>query len=183
MWSLKTTMLVVLVLAGLSVAGWYWYTYMQHMPADIQQTSASQDMPVPPLSRTYRNDALRMSFSYPEGYTVREVGGEEGGTILIENPGDSGRGVQIAITPYTGTDTTITAERVQEDIPDMQVEDAQPVSLGVAGEGVAFKSDNESFGGDSREVWFVVAGRLYQVSTYAVYDKVLQAIMGTWSFF
>lgn len=171
------------VLAVLVGAGWYWYTHIWQVPTATEQTGMAQDMPVPPLSQSYKNDALRLSFSYPDGYAVREVGGEEGGTILIENPDDSGRGIQISITPFTDTDTAITAERVQEDIPDMVVEDVQPVSLGVAGQGAAFTSDNESFGGDSREVWFVVAGRLYQVSTYAAYDKVLQAIMGTWKFY
>lgn len=174
-------LVVALILLG--IAGWYGYTHMRARDGANAVTPVEQEQPVPPLSQKYRNESLRLSFSYPEGYAVREVSGEEGGTILIENPDDSGRGIQIAVTPYTGTDTSITLERVQEDIPDMQVEDAQPVSLGAAGEGLAFRSDNESFGGNSREVWFVVAGRLYQISTYAAYDKVLQAIMGTWTFF
>lgn len=172
---------MALILLG--IAGWYGYTHMRARDGANAVTPVEQEQPVPPLSQKYRNESLRLSFSYPEGYAVREVSGEEGGTILIENSSDSHRGIQIAVSPYTDKDTTITAEQVMEDIPDMQVDDAQPVTLGVAGEGVAFKSDNENFGGDSREVWFVVAGRLYQVSTYAAYDKVLQAIMGTWGFF
>ncbi len=174
-------LVVALILVG--IAGWYGYTHMHSRGGVSSVKPAEQEQSVPPLSQKYRNESLRLSFSYPEGYTVREVGGKEGGTILIENSTDSHRGIQIAVSPYTDRDTTITAERVMNDIPDMQVDDAQQVNLGVAGEGVAFKSDNEDFGGDSREAWFIVAGHLYQISTYAEYDEVLKAIMGTWSFF
>lgn len=174
---------IAVTITVLTCVGWVWYTHSFTRGSESVDERAVTELPVLPLSQTYRNESLRLTFSYPAGYSVREVGGGEGGSILIENPEDASRGIQIAVSPYTDTDTSITAERVMRDIPDMEVRDPLPVSLGVAGQGISFKSDNEDFGGDSREVWFIVSGRLYQISTYATYDTVLQAIMGTWSFF
>ncbi len=183
---MKKVLVVMSVIVVVSLlAGGVWYThgfgFLSKKAQDRSVDTTVQNVPVPPLTETYRNDTFHFSFKYPAGYTVRETPSELATTILIERADHTG--IQIYITPYKDTDTTITAERVQSDVPDMEVSDPQPIILGSQGEGLAFKSDNDDFGGDSREVWFVVAGRLYQISTYAAYDKVLQAIMGTWTFF
>lgn len=138
---------------------------------------------VPPLTQKYTNDRYRFTFNYPEGYTVREVASEEGTNVLIENH-DSGKGVQIYVTGYVDSDTTITSERVMDEVGDMSVEDPQPIVLSAgSGQGLAFKSDNPDFGGNSREAWFIVGGHLYQISTYAEYDEFLKAVFATWTFF
>jgi hypothetical protein len=59
---------------------------------------------------------------------------------------------------------------------------AQLVEVGPNYVGLAFKSDNQAFDGASREVWFVFRGNLYQISTYAWLDPLLQAIFKTWQF-
>ncbi|MBP7741439.1 MAG: hypothetical protein KA104_01985 [Candidatus Pacebacteria bacterium] len=138
---------------------------------------------VPPLTQKYTNDTLRFTFNYSEGYMVREVASETGMSVLIEDQ-VSGKGVQIYVTPYADSDTTITQERVENEVGDMSVIDPQPIVLSAGGgEGLAFKSDNPDFGGNSREAWFIVGGHLYQISTYAEYDELLQAIFATWTFF
>jgi hypothetical protein len=48
--------------------------------------------------------------------------------------------------------------------------------------GLAFVSDNEAFGGRSREVWFVYDGYLYQISTYLGMDQLVQNVLASWTF-
>lgn len=173
----------VVVLGLVGFGGWYVLKggHLLDLP-HIGIESPIQEVPVPSLTETYRNETFHLSFKYPAGYTVREIPTELATTILIERESDQ-KGIQIYITPYKDTDTTITAERVQNEVPDIEVNDPQPIILGSAGEGLAFKSNNEDFGGDSREAWFIIAGNLYQISTYAEYDGLLKAIFATWSFF
>lgn len=175
--------MLIALLTVLSYGMW-WLWKADKLPLMSHPVTATgeEHMVVPELTQSYRNETYHLAFKYPEGYIVREVVSDTSTTILIENPSDN-KGIQIYITPYADKDTTITEERVLNDVPDIDVEDPQPILLGSAGEGLAFKSDNEEFGGDAREAWFVVAGNLYQITTYAAYDEVLKAIFATWSFF
>ncbi len=153
------------------------------IPGQNDQVVMPVQVVVAPLTQKYTNDTFRFSFNYPEGYTVREVVSETGTNVLIEDQ-VSGKGVQIYVTKYTDSNTTITPERVMDEVGDMSVEDSQPIVLSAGGgEGLAFKSDNQDFGGSSREAWFIVAGHLYQISTYAEYDEFLKAVFATWNFF
>ena len=65
----------------------------------------------------------------------------------------------------------------------MKVIDDQILEIGNNYKGVAFRSDNAAFDGDSREVWFVFKGNLFQISTYARLDPLLKAMFATWKFF
>lgn len=135
-------------------------------------------------SGLYTNSTYRFTAKLPVGYSVREMsasatsgGGSD--TILFEN--NSGDGIQILVTPYTEA-KDITKEIIKKDIPDMKIMDEQVVEVGLNHKGLAFKSDNQSFDGDSREVWFVFRGNLYQISTYARLDSTLKSIFATWQF-
>src|SRR3990167_4703188 len=66
--------------------------------------------------------------------------------------------------------------------PDMVIKDAQEVSIGDKRKGLAFGSDNAAFDGDSREVWFVFGGKLYQISAYMKHDDLLKGVFETWQF-
>jgi hypothetical protein len=91
--------------------------------------------------------------------------------------------VQILISEFDEPGSVLTTDRIKQDIPDMDIRDSQLILLGEqSGQGVAFLSDNESFAGNSREVWFVYKGKLYQISTYARLDPLLQSILATWKF-
>jgi hypothetical protein len=117
-------------------------------------------------------------------------------TILLQD--QKGDGIQILVTPYDDV-KVFTADMIRTAIPDMQISDVQTLEIGdpstssgqVSYKGVAFKSDNEAFGGDSREVWFVYPEcnrgvchpQLYQISTYARLDPLLKSLFATWEFF
>lgn len=173
--------LLLFTLLGLA-CWWAWNTGILTRSQTTGMPATPSQVEVTPLTQTYTNEVFNFSFKYPDGYAVRSIEGEGSVTILLERALDS-RGIQIHITPYTDKDIAITADRVQRDVPDISVEEPQPILLGETGEGLAFKSDNETFDGDSREAWFIVAGNLYQISTYAEYDELLKAIFATWSFF
>jgi len=144
---------------------------------------------VPLLSKEYTNDTYHFSLTLPEGFEARSMKQEVGETIVFEN--GSGDGIQIIITPFDEDLHVLTKERVQADVPGMQITDAQPVEIGdpstgsgqVYYQGLAFKSDNPAFDGASREVWFVFRGNLYQISTYERLDELLKKMFSTWKFF
>ncbi len=175
------------------VIGWFLFSENIPLRGSISNMLASSALPasgdtgepfvVPPLKNEYRNQQFGFSLSLPEGFRAGELPVDENGahTILLQNP--QGQGIQILITPYPDDIRVLTADMIRHDIPDMKISDVQPVEIGPDHRGVAFKSDNEAFGGDSREVWFIFRGNLYQISTYAHLDNLLQTLFGTWQFF
>lgn len=132
------------------------------------------------LTENYHNAKHRFSFKYPSGFAVRESAVSGGESLTVEN--SSAEGFQIYITPFDETGD-ITVERIKHDVPDLNVADPRPLLIGASsGKGLAFISDNPAWEGKSREVWFVYRGSLYQISTYARLDTLLQSVFGTWTF-
>lgn len=152
------------------------------------QQSAAQLPPVDYstvlLTKDYKNDAFKFSLQMPGNFTTRELAPDDSGatTLLIEST-DRADGVQIIVSPFDEDVRALTKERIQQDVPDMQIMDPQAVEIGENYTGLAFKSDNEAFDGASREVWFVFRGNLYQISTYDRLDPLLKKIFSTWRFF
>ena len=152
--------------------------------ADTSYASAS-------LVKQYVSEAYRFSVSIPEDFNAQDLPlGEDGAhTIVLQNA--KGDGIQILVTPYPSDIKTLTADDVRASIPDMKVTDEQVVNIGSDYQGVAFKTDNDAFGGASREVWFYyprftpsgLEGQLYQISTYARLDSLLKQMFATWKFF
>jgi len=147
------------------------------------QGSDAVSAPEATFTHNYIDKSYGFSFSYPDGYSVRSTPNADGAgnTVLVQNDSTK-KGVQILITPYTDTDTNITEKKITTDIPDMKISNAQNVNVGPAGHGLAFISDNGAFDGNSREVWFVYRGNLYQISTYASYDEFIKTLLSTWKF-
>lgn len=178
---MKKFIVLVAGLLVLGTVGWYLYTsyFSLHTssPADSYVTSA--------LTKVYQNMTYRFSLKMPENFEAREFEGAEGGqTVVLEDPHASSSepvGIQIAISPAPEGLEDVTQDVIKESLPDLQIRDAQPVEVG-AHKGLAFKSDNDAFNGDSREVWFVYNGNLYQISTYARLDELLKQMFTTWQF-
>lgn len=136
-----------------------------------------------PLTADYKNETFRFALDVPDGFTAGELPEDENGasTIIIQN--DKGEGIQIYVTPAGSDNKTLSAESIRSSIPDMTVSDVEEVEIGNDYRGVAFLSDNEAYERNSREVWFYYKGNLYQISTYARLDSLLQAMFATWSFY
>lgn len=160
--------------------------YVAYRAVGGTESSAEVQYVVPTLSKDYVNQTYGFALKMPEDFAPQEVAaqdGFEGTTILLQNT--KGDGIQIVISPFdedTGSGYALSQERILKDIPDMKMSDVQPVEVGQNYKGLAFKSDNDAFGGSSRAVWFVFKGNLYQINTYERLDNLLQAMFGTWQF-
>ena len=165
-----------------------YFFHSQPITPDLQGFSrspsaiATESYIVPPAGDTYRNNDFGFSLTLPQGFSAQSLP-VQNGTHVILLQDTAGKGIQISISPDPNNAHTLTIDDVRRDIPDMRVYDEQPVEIGDDYLGVAFRSDNEAFEGDSREVWFYFRGNLYQISTYAHLDSLLQTMFSTWQFY
>ncbi len=186
---MRKKLLFIAALCALAIGVWIlWKTIPSSVsivvPKVMNLESVSDtDYVAPPVVHDYKNDKYRFSLKMPEGFNDQDLGVDESGahTMVLQN--EKGEGIQIYITPNEGGAKRLTANDVRASIPDMKVTGEQEVEIGPDNRGVAFISDNEAFGGASREVWFYFRGNLYQISTYARLDSLLQAMFSTWKFF
>lgn len=152
-----------------------------------QPTPASQEKHtisiVPPLTKKYTNAKFHFSVMMPEDFEAQELVADENGTVSVMLQDSLGTGIQILVSPQPSSQKTLSADDIRSSIPDMTVSEDQPVEIGNDYRGVAFRSNNEAFGGNSRDVWFIFKGNLYQISTYARLDPLLKSMFGTWQFF
>lgn len=133
---------------------------------------------VPAGWREYRSPAYRFALHHPPELTVTEHD-ESGGAItitFIDTTG--GREFQIFILPYA--ESEITKERIKLDIPSGVVKDETTVVIDGA-RGKAFYSQDPVLG-ETREVWFVREGALYEVTTHKPLAPWLDQILSTWRF-
>lgn len=136
---------------------------------------------VPALTKNYTNKTYGFSLKTPESFEATTIAGEEGGeTVILQDAHNNG--IQIMVSSYEEDIHELTAAMINEAVPDMKISGVQVVEVGQSYKGVAFKSNNESFSGASREVWFVFRGNLYQISTYERLDDLLKQIFQTWQF-
>ena len=129
----------------------------------------------------FTHDLRGLSVEVPGELEIKsfdEGGGAE--TVVFQHPTDQ-LGFQIFILPYKGEQ--ITEDRILKDIPSGVVKDPQEVVIGKRGDirAMAFVSENPIMG-ETREVWFIHDGYLYEVTTYLSYDEWIADIMDTVSF-
>ena len=203
---MKKVIWFAIFLVTIVIAAWsaLWYTGYFHTgpvgtslsasaagarPLTAQEQTTMSDVmskvveeSAPPLGTTYTNKTHKFSVQIPEGFTSQELAVDENGGTAIVLQDQKGNGVQIYITPDKSGAASLSADDVRASLPEMRVVDAQDVELGTE-KGVAFMSDNDAFSGASREVWFYFHGNLYQISTYARLDPLLQSMFGTWKFY
>jgi hypothetical protein len=178
---MKKILITIIVLVVLLVGGYWAYRFFLAPVAGAPAAGTS----TPTLVQNYTNSTYHFSLKMPEGYEVQDLPSADGTgeTIVLANT--AGDGIQIVISPFdedTGGGYTLTKERILQDVPDLEIQQEQPLDVGDNYHGLAFLSNNPSFGGASREVWFVYQGNLYQISTYARLDDTLKAIFATWQF-
>jgi len=176
-------MVVAVVVLGGAIA---YFAYQPHKTSSAQvpvQQIPQIDYSTVALTKPYSNDQYKFSLNMPENFAAREIPADDSGatTILLESA-DRADGVQIIISAFDEDLHALTADRIHQDVPDMKISEPQPVGIGANYTGLAFKSDNDAFNGASREVWFVLRGNLYQISTYDRLDPLLKTIFATWKF-
>ena len=182
--------IITIIILGALAGGAYYFCDNLLKPAVTQSANTGSGATAEAIAEiksyqyteTHAQPAYNFSFKYPKEFMVSEVPDANGGdAILVQNTATN-IGVQILVTPFEGQDINVTEAVIRGDIPDMQMSEAQEILIGDTRKGLAFVSDNESFGGKSREVWFVYGGNLYQISTYYELDGFLKGLFGTWEF-
>jgi len=134
---------------------------------------------IPAGDKQYENVAYHFSLDFPGDLTWHEYH-ENGGalTVTFHKEDDSNGGFQIYITPYT--DTQVTAARFRLDEPSGVK--LSPTAVVIDGTPASMFFSTNAIMGDTREVWFIKNGFLYEVTTYKELDSWLAGIMQTWKF-
>jgi hypothetical protein len=126
----------------------------------------------------YLNTDYKFSVFYPQDLQFDQRDEGKGAKSIIFEDANGEKGFQIFVVPYS--DTTITTERFKDDEPSGVLQD--PVNMLVDGvKATAFYGHVPDFG-DTREVWFIRDGFLYEVATYKELEPWLSEIMSTWKF-
>lgn len=128
--------------------------------------------------RKYKNTAFHFSLLYPQNLQLREYK-EPGGALTVTFQDVAAQQeVQIFVTPYG--DAQITDARFKLDEPSGV--EVDPTNIVVDGaKGTEFFSSAPTMD-DTRDVWFIKNGYLYEVTTFKELDSWLQQILQTWQF-
>lgn len=139
---------------------------------------SSAAAPISNDMRAYRNTKYRFSLLYPQDLVVdtREEGGGAA-TVMFQNP-KTGRGFQVFVMPYT--EPQVTEERFKKDVPSGVRTSLTNIIIDGA-VGAAFYSRHDLLG-ETREIWLIHKGFLYEITTLKPLDTWLDSIMGTWKF-
>lgn len=154
----------------------------------LGQPTPASDTRMDALAGTYVNPKYSFSFKYPKGYTVSSFADqqdEKADIILVQNR-VTHSGLQIHAETIDENIYALTVERIRKDLPDLKIDNPTDTVVGSGtkiGKGVSFISDDQAFGGKSREVWFVSGKVFYQMRTYEIDEPLVQAIIGSWKFF
>ena len=130
------------------------------------------------FANTYK-DPAGFSFEYPEGLTAGSFTDPDSGaeTITVQDAGKH-VGFQVYVSAWQGTGSVITSSDVTSQLPQIGAHDFATLQVGDV-EALAFSASDPNFG-DSRQVWFVRGGALYQASTYLTQAALLEKVVGTW---
>ena len=181
-------MAVVAVLICVLLGAWWFLkagisveeeTMRQVELAASPTTSSGVQPPLLPSGmREFKSEPFRFALIIPEKMSVGEFA-ESGDARTYVFSGVDTPSFQIYVTPY-GKDI-IDAERFKLDQPSGVILEQQEVSIGGV-RAVAFFGKNDVMG-ETREVWFVREGLLYEVTTEKENDAWLSAMMAQWQFF
>lgn len=182
-YSLRTIAVLLLVaLPIVAVALWYFLK-----PSGEQLATAAPPAQHEPLAvarearagyKEYRNETYRFALLYPEDLTVKEY--NEGGgamTVTFENR-ETVQGFQIFVVPYAAPE--ISAEQFKRDSPSGVVQEPRTIALDGTPGTIFFSID--PLLGETRELWVIHGGYLFEVTAHKSLDEWLGTIMLTWKF-
>ena len=129
---------------------------------------------------TYTDTDYGFFFAAPQGYSANSFSDvEDTKTILLGNDINKSA-LQVFVSAFD-EDIVLTVERISQEMSDLVVLDPQKISVSDA-TGVSFRSTN-ALDTESREVWFVYKGNLYQISApinKQTSPELFDAIIKTW---
>ena len=181
-----------IIIAAVLAAAVYYFAKNQNLALRTWNLAPSSDNQAPSSnnqapSSEYKNDQYGFSFGQPDGFNISDF--EEGGgkVILVKNVGSSvsnnsnnyENGFQIFIAAFDEPGP-ITKERILKDIPDMKIVGEQYIDVG--GERALNFTSQDDLGGETREIWMVHGGFLYQVKGYKNFEEKMIEVLKTWKF-
>ena len=130
----------------------------------------------------YRNQRYGFSLLLPQDLHVDTFDeGSGASTITFENiggPDGGARGFQIFVVPHGAAQ--VGEQRFRRDVLSGVREGLKDITIDGA-TGTAFYSVNDSLG-ETREIWFIHDGLLYEVTTLKVLDTWLTPVLESWKF-
>jgi len=133
-----------------------------------------------PKNNLYIDSQYGFLFQYPKGFTVTKFSEtEDSNTILIQKK-ETNQGFQIFISSFDEPGP-LTKERILKDLPDLVIKNPEQRVLKNGAVALIFFSEESSIG-ETREIWFINNGFLYQVSTRKELDNLTAQMFKTWEF-
>lgn len=133
---------------------------------------------IPKNAKKYTSERYGFSLYYPQDLVVEEFEEGNGAQTITFDSGEGTAGFQIFIVPYT--EQSVTRERFSLDVPSGVFKD--PINIVVGGvPATAFLSENDIMG-ETREVWVIHNGHLFEMTTYRSSDAWIAEIVNTWRF-
>lgn len=144
----------------------------------VVSATITSDRKLPVGYREYVNEHFQFSLRIPDALQVREYKEGAGAlTIVFETP-EGLEGFQIFIVPYR--ETKITDERFLKDAPSSIMR--EPVNILIDGIPASAFFGEHLLLGETREVWFIKDGHLFEITTYRELDEWFMRILQTWTF-
>lgn len=125
----------------------------------------------------YLNRLLKFSIVYPGNLDIYEYGQGNTSTIVFEDVSTQ-EGFQVFVVPYT--EQVISEERFTMDVPSGIMEN--PVDILVDGVKATMFFSHNSLLGETREVWFIKDGFLYEITARKDLDQWLSYVISNWKF-
>lgn len=136
--------------------------------------------PPPPGYIRYQNDHYGFYFYHSPEATITEYDEGDGATTIVQENFNNMRGLQIFIVPYTKP--TISEERLKLDIPSGVIKNLATTTIGkIMVPVTTFNSFDENLG-ETREIWFIHDGHLYEITTFKGVRDWLTPIIQSWRF-
>jgi hypothetical protein len=165
-------MFVLVVCGGGVFAAYKYFAPTTSAPVDQSGAIAGTDF------AKYDDQMFHFQLNYPKDLEVHVYDEDDGARTITFEGATPGIGFQVFVVPYTNA--VITDERFKTDDPSGVMQDPQDIKI-VDVPAKIFYGHNDSMG-DTREVWFIKDGYLYEVTTYKALDSWLSDIMLTWQF-
>lgn len=171
--------LIVIIAIALTLFGYFLFSAkpppITDDPVIVTEPRTAR---VSETTRVYKNLLFRFSLIYPKDLKVREHDdGTSASTVTFED--EAGKdGFQIFIVPYNGD--YVATEQFKKDVPSRVRREPTEVLIGGIRATMFFSQD--ILKNETREVWFIKNGFLYEITTYAHLDNWLARILSTWRF-
>jgi len=125
----------------------------------------------------FRSSDSSFSFEYLSNYKLSQLTDDVSESILIQ---ENGRGLQIYITDFTAN-MVFNAKLVKQELVGEKINNLKDVNMPGGFPAVSFSSTDPSLG-DTFEIWFVKAGKLYQITAEVNHQTLLQTLIDSWKF-